>query len=249
MDHNSIKSSKPGLGLFHDILHFMLKRPLANTLIEFNTPQERLAYSKRILQRIGMDTDQFSVLNVHKIAIDAPVHYIFDELLNWSGDSVFWPNHLAKADRIENELANIRILPFGRKKYPLPFMKSIFGIKIIPLFELTAIKIQRVPEDGNNDNARYLLYECSGGYPIGIFAMYVRSSIAAMGETGKSQLFVGVGFNFYGKQDWQKKRKWINTLWEWVHNRVTSHVLVRLKMLSENKVAQLQKEAMSIIDH
>lgn len=227
-------------GLFSDIRNFLLRKPVHSTLIKFNSSAERLEYNRRIIQRIGMNTNNFSVLNIHQIGIDAPVHYIFEELMRWNGDSSFWPNHIAKVDRIDDDLANIRILPFGWEKYPFKFMKNFFGIRLIPLFLLKALKIQPVPDENNDDNARYLLYQCTGGYPIGIFAMYVRSSIPTMGESSTSQLIVGVSFNFYGKKNWHKKRKLINLLWESLHNRVTANVLSQLKQLSEYRITQLQ---------
>ena len=113
---------------------------------------------------------------------------------------------------------------------------------MIPLFNLNAIQIKALPDAFDFDNARYLLYKCSGGYPIGIYAMYVRSSIPSMGEKAQSQLIFAVGFNFYGKEDWQTHRKLINRVWEAVHNRVTQNVLSRIKQLSEWRVDNLQKK-------
>ena len=91
------------------------------------------------------------------------------------------------------------------------------------------------------DNARYLLYECSGGYPIGIFSIFIRSSVSDMGEEDKSQLFLAVGFNFYGKKDWIKKKRLLNKIWEFVHDRVTANVLNRLKNLSEWQIENISK--------
>ncbi|MBT6835993.1 MAG: hypothetical protein HOA61_08095 [Bacteroidetes bacterium] len=97
---------------------------------------------------------------------------------------------------------------------------------------LNAISIKKTPDPTGIDNARYLLYKSSGGYPIGIFTMYVRSSIVNEQEMEKSQLFLIVRFNFYGKANWSK-RKIINRIWESIHDRVTSNVLNRFKQLSE----------------
>ena len=227
--------------LLTDVNNFLLHKPEHETLIRFNTEKERKEYSDRIMQRIDIDANQYSVLNLHKIGIDAPTSYVFNELLQWNGDSTCWPNHIAKVDRKENDLGNIRILPFGWSTYPLRFMKSLFGIKIIPLFLLNAITIKKQPDYFDGDNARYLLYKCSGGYPIGIFAMYTRSSIRSMGEKTKSQLVFGVGFNFYGNKNWQENRKLINKLWEMLHNRVTSNVLNRIKKLAEWRIMQIKE--------
>ena len=232
-DLNGKKPPSKSKGLFTDVVYFLLHKPEQPTLIKFDSDEERDNYNQRVMQRTGFDPNRYSVLNIHKIGVEAPVSYVFDELLQWNGDSTCWPNHIAKVDRIENDLKRIRIQPFGWKKYPFKFMKSFFGFKMIPLFLLNAIRIKKVPDNFDFDNARYLLFECSGGYPIGIYIMYVRSSIPDMGELAQSQLIFAVGFNFYGKEDWQKHRKLVNNLWERVHNRVTSNVLNRVKQLSE----------------
>jgi hypothetical protein len=227
--------------LITDIIYFLLHKPNQPTLIKYDSVEERDNYNKRFMQRTGIDPNKYSILNIHKIGIDAPVSYIFNELLQWNGDSTCWPNHLAKVDRIENNLEKIQIQPFGWKKYPFKFMKSFFGFKMIPLFLLNALEIKKVPDPFDFDNARYLLFECSGGYPIGIYIMYVRSSIASMGEVTQSQLIMAVSFNFYGKKDWQRHRKWVNKIWESIHNRVTANVLNRVKQLSEWRMDTIQK--------
>lgn len=111
-------------------------------------------------------------------------------------------------------------------------------MNLIPLFYLNSIRIKHVPDAFDFDNARYLLYRCSGGYPIGIFSMYVRSSIAEMGETAQSQLLFAVSFNFYGKE--KQANKLVNRLWEGIHNRVTENVLNRVKQLSEWRIDKMQ---------
>ena len=232
---------KKSKGLFTDLIYFLLTNPENKTLIKYGTPEQRDNYNIRIMQRTGIDPNRFSVLNIHKIGIEAPSQYIFNELLQWNGDSSCWPNYIAKVDRIDNDLENIRILPFGWKRYPFRFMKSFLGLKIIPLFLLKSIRIKSKPDTFDFDNARYILYECSGGYPIGIFSMYARSSIAELGETEQSQLFFVVGFNFYGNEKWQDHRKLINKIWETMHNRVTTNVLNRMKQLSEWRVDKLQE--------
>lgn len=133
------------------------------------------------------------------------------------------------------------MLPFGWKRYLFKSMKSFLGLPIIPLFLLKAIRVKEVPDNYDFDNARYIVYECSGGYPIGILAIYIRSSIPELGETTKSQLIFGVGFNFFGKEEWQEKRKLVSRLWEWIHNRVTANVLNRIKQLSEWRLENLQE--------
>ena len=72
--------------------------------------------------------------------------------------------------------------------------------------------------------------------------MYVRSSIPAMGEVDQSQLIFAVGFNFYGNEEWQKHRKWMNKIWESIHNRVTANVLNRVKQLGEWRMETLSRK-------
>ena len=239
-----IKEKKPpsiSKGLFSDIRYFFLHKPEYPTLVKFDTAEERYDYTRRIIQRIGIDSSQYSVLNINKIGIDAPVNLIFDDLMHFKDNPSCWPNHIAKVDRVDKDLRHIRILPFGWRRYPFKFMKSFFGLPLIPLFLLDAIRIKNVPDSYDFDNARYFLYECSGGYPIGILAIYVRSSIPELGETHKSQLVFGVGFNFFGKREWQDRRKLVGRVWEWVHNRVTANVLNRLKQLTEWRFETRQK--------
>jgi hypothetical protein len=165
------------------------------------------------------------VLNIHRIGIQVPVRYVFEELLSWDGDSTCWPNHIATVDRLDGRLEKIQIFLLGIKKFK-------------PLFNLNAIKFQHLP-GCSDDNARYLLFDSSGGYPIGIFAMYVRSPIAEHKELEQTQLFFAVGFNFYGKVQ-RNNISIFNKIWEKIHNRVTANVLNRLKQLSEWRFQRLQ---------
>jgi hypothetical protein len=222
-----------------DIYHFLLRRPKPDTRLKFGNAGDRENYNKRILQRLGISPDRFTVLNIHRVAIDAPPGYVFDELLKWNGNSTCWPNHIARFSRIGLRLENIRILPFGWSKLPFG-MKSILGFNPIPLFLLDAIRFKKVPDSFDFDNARYLLYECSGGYPIGIFSMYVRSSIPELGESGSSQLFLIVGFNFFGKEGLAEKGI-ANRFWQMIHNRVSANVLHRLKALCEWRLGYIKE--------
>lgn len=225
--------------VFTDIKFFLFKRPKPATYVKFKTFDDRLRFRHRILQRIGMDASNYSVLNVHKIGIDAPVNTIFEELLNWNGDSTCWPNHIAKINRINNEIENIQILPFGWKKYLFGIKNGLLGFKYIPLFNLNAVKIQSSPGSIDDDNARYLLYKCSGGYPIGFFTMYVRSSIEHEGEQEQSQLFMGVGFDFFGRKNWANEHIVVR-IWELIHNRVSRNVMNRIRQLCEWRFEKIQ---------
>jgi len=224
--------------LLSNAWYFLLSKPKIQTLIKFKSKEKREEYNKRIIQRVRIDVNKNSILNIHKIGVEAPVNYVFNELLNWNGHSTCWPNHVAKVERVDDKIEEIRILPFGWSKYPFKFMKSFFGLNLIPLFYLNSIRIKQVPDSFDFDNARYILYKSSGGYPIGIFTMYVRSSIAELGETEHSQLIFAVSFNFYGKE--KNANKLVNIIWESVHNRVTSNVLNRIKQLSEWRIDKIQ---------
>ena len=225
--------------LLTDIFYFLLNTPKIRTLVKYKTREERQEYNHRIAQRIGVEVNRFTILNIHRIGVEAPVNYVFNELLNWNGDSTCWPNYIAHVERIDDSIEKINILPFGWRKYPFG-MKSLFGLKFIPLFDLNSIRIESVPDTFNSDNARYLLYRCSGGYPIGIFAMYVRSPIENLGEMEHAQLFFVVGFNFYGNEKIGKYGV-VNRIWEMVHNRVTENVLNRIKQLSEWRLQRIEQ--------
>jgi len=226
-------------GIFSDIHAFFFNTPPQRTRIRFKNQDERDHFSRRIMQRLDVKPDQFNVLNIHQIGIEAPVRYVFEELLSWGGDSTCWPNHLAQVERQDGLLEHINIYLLGRKNYPLGFKKSLLGLKFIPLFRLDAMKFQHVPEAGESDNARYLLYECHGGYPIGFFSIYCRSSIAEQGETHQSQLFMLVGFNFFGRQDVSEKHI-IYRIWARIHNRVTANIMNRFKQLCEWRFFKIQ---------
>jgi hypothetical protein len=226
--------------LLSDCRFFIFHKPKIPTLIKFQTKEERRNYSFRIMQRLGISTDQYAILNIHKIGVDTPAKYVFEELLKWDGDSTCWPNHLANVDRIDHQLDDIELFLFGRRRYPFGLKKSFFGLKFIPLFNLKALKFQLLPDPVDFDNARYLLFKSSGGYPIGIFSMYVRSSIDHQKEGEQAQLFFIVGFNFYGKENWPNI-KLVNRLWEWVHDRATANILNRIKQLSEWRFEKIQK--------
>jgi hypothetical protein len=216
---------KKSRNIFTDIRYFLLHKPTIHTLIKFSDNADREDYGHQIGQRTGINASQYSVLNIHRIGIEIPVRYVFEELLSWDGDSTCWPNHIASVDRLDGQLEKIQIYLLGFKKFK-------------PLFSLDAIKFQHLPGI-SDDNARYLLFDSHGGYPIGFFAMYVRSAIPEQNETEQAQLFFAVGFDFYGKVGGIDVRL-INKIWEKIHNRVTSNILNRFKQLCEWRFQRLQ---------
>jgi hypothetical protein len=219
-------------GILSDIRYFFLSNPKPKTLVKFENEQERENYTARILQRTGIGVDKYRMLNIHKIGIEAPASYMFEELLRWNGESNCWPNHIAKLKLIDNQLSKISVTLFGLAQRNAGNVNRKSRFHFLQLFNLDAIKIQKIPDPSDNDNARFLLYKCSGGYPIGVFSMYVRSSIPEIGEEEMSQLFILVGFNFYGKESLSEVTI-LNKTWEAIHNRVTTNVAHRLKQLSE----------------
>ena len=211
------------INTFTDIYQYLLKKPPVKTRVDYNVGT-RKELSNSILQRTGVNVENYKMLNLHRVGIEAPASYVFDELLKWNGDSICWPNHIARVNLQNNSLKHIKISLFG-------INKRILGLNIFHLFDLSSIRIQKVPSITDADNARYLLYECKGGYPIGVFSMYVRSSIPERGEKEMSQLFMMVSFNFYGKNN--SRINIFNRIWEKIHNRVTSNVVYRFKQFCE----------------
>jgi hypothetical protein len=234
MMDKSIASANYSGTYLSDFRSYFLNRPSVPTLIEFTNSEERENYTKRILQRIDIGVTEYAVLNIHQIGIEIPVRYVYEELLKWDEKSLYWPNRLAKVERVDKQLENIRIFLFGLKKILLSSKKKIPNLNFKPLFKLKAIKIQNTPEPSDTDNARYLLYDCSGGYPIGILLIYVRSLIAEQGEIEQTQLFFTVAFDFFGKKGWFYTHV-IYKIWEIIHNRVTGNMLNRIKQLFELK--------------
>jgi hypothetical protein len=224
-------------GIWSDSWRFLLRRPAISTLIDSNSEANREKYSRRIKQRLGVCVADYAILNIHRIGIEAPTAYVFEELQDWNEVARCWPGHIAKLERIEGSLEQIHVLLFGRRKPLLGLKSKLLGLNVAPLFKMKEVKLQEAPSPSDVDNARYLLYKCRGGYPIGIFSLYVRSSIAQEGETEETQVFMVVGFNFYGRKDWPRTHI-INRVWELIHNRVTSNVLNRLKRLCEVRMQE-----------
>jgi len=231
-------------GLFSDIGTFFLSRPAIPTLIDFPTRREREDYGQRIMQRIGVDVSGYAVLNIHRVGIDAPVSYVFEEAQNWGEGLSCWPNWIATLEPCEADPPHIDVRLFGGLRRTQRMMQRLFGPRFGRLFRLTSRRRQAVPDPANFDNARYLFFECSGGYPIGVMAVYVRSPIAGLGETGQSQFFLAVGFDFYGRKNWPRIGI-INRLWEAVHNRVTGNVLNEFKRACEERCRRRLEDVLS----
>lgn len=217
-------------GVFSDLRNYFVHKPEISTVIEFPTREDRENYSKRILQRLGVDVEQYSIFNVHQIGIRVPVKFVHEEIMRWEGNAPFWPNHIATFDRIDGNRKNIEMNLLGQTAPGIRRWVRRIAPRFGTLFRMQAIKFQLEPHPSDFDNARFLLYECSGGYPIGIFFQYVRSAIESQGEVEKAQLFLAVSFDFYGKQRWPR---FAARAWEKIHNRVTANVMNRFKLMCE----------------
>jgi len=227
-------------GLLADTSNFLLHKPAISTLIKFKTQNDQDDYRQRILQRLQIDVSLYSVLNIHQIGIEAPIRHVFDEILRWDGDSTCWPNRIAEVHRLDGGLEHISIFPLGMRKYPFGFKHRFLGMRFIPLFNLTLVGLQEQAKTTETDNARFVLFRCTGGYPIGHFCMFTRSSIEALGETEMTQLFLLVGFDFYGKKSSRGSRL-ISPLWEAVHNRVTANTMNLFKQYCEKQFHRIEE--------
>ena len=216
---------KKSRNIFSELRYFFFHKPQKPTYIHIDSEEDRKKYSELFLNRTGVPVDNYLLLNIHRISIDAPAGFVFKELLTWNGDSIWWPNHIARANLKNGNLNKIKITLFGLSHNIFKLKNGLFGYHLLHLFNLNAIDIRQEPD---SDNGRLLLYKCSGGYPIGVFAMYTRDSISELGEDKQSQLFVVVSFNFYGKKS-LSSLNFLSKTWKMIHNRVTSNIVERIK--------------------
>jgi hypothetical protein len=201
-------------------------------LIDASSEAGRGKYTRRIHDRLRVEVSNYAVLNIHRIGIDAPAERVFEEILDWKVAARCWPGHLATLERAAHSPEHVDVFLLGRRK-KLPGIKlDLFGLNVVPLFTMNLVKLQREPGTSALENARYMLYECSGGYPVGAFCVYVRPPIPHEGEIEQTQVFMAVWFNFYGRKDHARV---VNKVWELIHNRVTGNVLNRVKQLCETR--------------
>ncbi|HEY9115318.1 MAG TPA: hypothetical protein VIN10_11520 [Bacteroidales bacterium] len=217
--------------ILSDIRYFFIQKSEIDTLVKFQPENGRQQYNQLIFDRIGLEVDKFKMLNIHQIAIDVPVDFLFGELMKWNSDSCWWPNHIAKVHALDDRLSRINVFLFGKINFSFKKQKKSPEFHLLRLFNFKLIKKEN-NSSPENKNAHYLLYECSGGYPIGVFSLFMRDSIPENNETCKSQLFMMVSFNFYGIKS-LSRIKMITKTWEAIHNRVTSNSLNRIKNYCE----------------
>ncbi len=90
MQDKPIISRKPpgrSRNIFTDIKYFFLDKPPVSTLVKITSVEQKEIYCESILQRIGIRVSDYRMLNLHRIGVEAPASYLFDELLKWNGDS------------------------------------------------------------------------------------------------------------------------------------------------------------------
>ena len=224
--------------LVGDVRSYLLARPKVPTLVDLAGPGDRQTYCDRILERLGVSVDDFTVLNIHRVGVNAPLDLVWNAVMSWNAGVSYWPSRIAWPERQAGGIFHIDIYLMGWKRAPLGLGSGVFGLPFIPLFRLDLLKIQQNPPPEQTDRPRFLLYGCSGGYPIGIFSIYVREAIEGRGEREPSQVFFLVAFDFYGRKELARRRmlRWI---WTRIHNRVTANVLSRFKQLCEKEPTSL----------
>ncbi|MHC4940340.1 MAG: hypothetical protein ACYTHK_15455 [Planctomycetota bacterium] len=195
----------PSRGLFGDLYQFLLRRPAEPTHVEITDEAGREHYGRRIARHLGTPVDDFAVLNIHRIGIEAPPERIMEVIREGEAREFCWPNHLA------------RVRPDGSAASRV----SLLGFRFWTLFRLT-------PMDPDEADANHLLFRSHDGYPIGVFAMFVRPSVRELGEVRESQFFFVVSFNFYGRRHGRFAR-FLHRIWERIHNRATGNILGRLR--------------------
>lgn len=226
--------------IFSDLRYFFLNKPEKDTLIKFYSESDRIRYNHLIYDRSGIEVEKYKMLNIHQIGIDTPVDFLFDELMKWNSETCWWPNHIAKVHTLDEKLSHINVYLFGKINFNPRKKKQDPEFHLLRLFNLNLIKKKQGFTVNTNDNDdHYLLYNCSGGYPIGIFCLFVRNSIPERNETCISQLFIMVSFDFYGIKS-LSKIKFITKPWEAIHNRVTANSLTRIKDYCELKFQKKQ---------
>ena len=224
--------------LVSDVTGFVLHRPEVTTHVSVESDSWREDYTLRIAQRTGVDVSVYSILNIHRIGINAPVEVVFEEVERWNGGSYAWPDHIAMIEEIPDEPDGFRVIFLGHTAI-MRWLRRRLGPQFGMLFRATVVEARRVPNAQDLDNARFFLWNCSGGYPLGVFSIFVRSSIPERGETDPTQVFFAVGFNPFGHAFLGRIRP-IRTIWQAVHDSVTSNVLNRFKHQCEASFRDLQ---------
>lgn len=223
--------------LLDDVRDFVAHRPAIPTLVPPSSPEQREDFARRILERVEVPVAHYAILNIHRIGVDAPVPFVFEQFRTWEPRSVWWPNRIARLEAVDRELSDIRVYLLDRRKPLLGLKAPFFGLNVVPLFSMQVLKVRDEPAADGVEVPRYTVYRCGGGYPVGVVIVYVRPPFPQEPERQPSQVFFAVGFNFYGREDWPR-RHLVNSVWERIHNRVTGNVLNRFKLECEARLAR-----------
>jgi hypothetical protein len=215
-----------------DIRNFVIHRPAIPTQVAVESDTWREDYTRRIAERTGVDVSVYSILNIHRIGIDATIETVFEEVERWEGGSACWPDYLATIEQTPGEQDGFRVVLFGRSG-AMRWLRRRLGPDFGTLFVATVSEARRIPHLQDTENARFFLWNCSGGYPIGVFSILARSRIADRGEIEPTHLFFAVGFNPYGSWTLGRIGGPFRSAWQFAHDRVTSNVLNRFKGLCE----------------
>lgn len=230
--------------LLDDVRDFVARRPAIPTHVRAASPEQRDDFARRILERVEIPVAHYAILNIHRIGVDAPVPFVFEQFRTWEPRSVWWPNRIARLAAADRELRDIRVYFLGRRKPFLGLKIPFFGLNVVPLFSMQVLNVRDGPATGGIEPPRYTVYRCGGGYPVGVVIVYVRPPFPDSREREPSQVFFVVGFNFYGREDWPR-RHLVNAVWERIHNRVTGNVLNRFKLECEARLARAQATAVA----
>jgi len=215
-----------------DVVNFIVHRPAIPTQVSVESDTWREDYTRRIAERTGVDVSVYSILNIHRIGIEAPIETVFDEVERWEGGSPCWPDYLATIEELPGEPGGFRVVLLGRAPL-MRWLRARIGPEFGTLFVAKVAQARRVPDVRDTENARFFLWNCSGGYPIGVFSIFARSRIAGRAEVEPTHLFFAVGFNPYGIRTLGHLGGPFRAAWQFVHDRVTSNVLNRFKRLCE----------------
>jgi hypothetical protein len=229
---DAVPAPANSISVLSDIRNFIFHRPAIPTQVAAESDSWREDYTRRIAERTGVDVSVFSILNIHRIGIDAAVETVFDEVERWEGGSACWPDHLATIEQTPGEQDGFRVVLLGRSG-PMRWLRRRLGPEFGTLFVATVSEARRLPDLQDTENARFFLWNCSGGYPIGVFSIFARSRIAERREIERTHLFFAVGFNPYGSWTLGRIGGPLRSAWQFVHDRVTSNVLNRFKGLCE----------------
>lgn len=219
-----------------DLRDYFFSRPSAITHVDLPAELDLHDIHAQMARRLGMSVADYSVLNIHEIDIDVPTDVVWAELTRWGPNSGYWPDAVATVEVRDDERRHLEMFLVGRKRSLFGLRNGFLGLNLIPLFRMELLAVRHTPADDDNERGRFFIYGCSGGYPIGILAIYLRERNHERLNRPVTQVFFAVAFDFFGRKRWPRAAVLVRRVWELVHNRVTANVLNRLKIKCESQV-------------